>query len=115
MKPRHLLLAAIAGATLFPSLSTAAGDKDAANACARAFAASIAAPGTEPAPYRLSFRVPPSSLSPYGRSVTFNMQAQNARTGTILARAICTANRDGSVTTVSAVPLDTRIAFNNGF
>jgi hypothetical protein len=115
MKSRHLLLAAIAGAALFPSLSTAAGDKDAANACARAFAASIAAPGTAPAPFKLSFRVPPASLVPYGRSVTFNLQAQSARTGTILARAICSANRDGSVIAVSPVPLDARLAFNDGF
>jgi|HubBroStandDraft_4_1064222.scaffolds.fasta_scaffold368801_1 hypothetical protein len=115
MKSRHLLLAAIAAATLLPSISTAAGDKDAANACARAFAASIAAPGTVAAPYKLSFRTPSLSLAPYGRSATFNLQAQSAKTGAVLARAICFTNRDGSVTAVSAVPLDARIAFSDAF
>jgi hypothetical protein len=115
MKSRHLALAAIAAATLLPSISTAAGDKDAANACARAFAASIAAPGTAPAAYKLSFRAPSLSLAPYGRSVTFNLQAQSARTGAVLARAVCYTSSDGSVTGLSAVPLDARMAFNDGF
>jgi hypothetical protein len=116
MKSLHLALAAVAAAALLPSISTAAGDKDAANACARAFAASIAAPGTPPPAYRLSFRDPWSSsvLAPY-RLSTFNLQAQNAKTGAVLARAICFTNRDGSVSELSAVPLDARIAFNDAY
>jgi hypothetical protein len=115
MKSRHLALAAVAAAVLLPSISTAAGERDAANACARAFAASIAAPGGLAPTYRLSFHAPSSSLAPYGRSVTFNLQAQNAKTGAVLARAICSTSRDGSVSELSAVPLDARIAFNDGF
>jgi len=56
-----------------------------------------------------------SAFAPYGRSATFNLQAQSAKTGAVLARAICFTNRDGSVTAVSAVPLDARIAFSDAF
>jgi hypothetical protein len=115
MKSRHLALAAVAAAAaLLPSISTAAGDKNAANACARAFVASIAAPGGLPPPYRLSFRDPwrSSMLAPY-RVATFNLQAQNAKTGAVLARAVCSTNRDGSVTGLSAVPLDAKTGFTD--
>jgi hypothetical protein len=61
-----------------------------------------------PPTYRLSFHAPSSSLAPYGRSVTFNLQAQNAKTGAVLARAICSTSRDGSVSELSAVPLDAK-------
>jgi hypothetical protein len=113
MKSRHLALAAVAAATLLPSISTAAGDKDAASACARAFAASISAPGTAPPAYKFSFRVPSQTLAPYSHSATFNMQAQSAKTGAVLARAVCATGRDGSVTELSAVPLDAKVAFND--
>jgi hypothetical protein len=113
MKSLRITLAAVAAATLLPSISTAAGDRDAAGACARAFAASIAAPGTAPPSFKLSFRVPSLALAPYARSATFNLQAQNAKTGAVLARAVCATNRDGSVTELSAVPLDAKIAFND--
>jgi hypothetical protein len=116
MKSRHLALAAVAAAALLPSISAAAGDKDAANACARAFAASIAAPGTAPPPYKLSFRDPwrSSVLAPY-RLATFNLQAQSAKTGAVLARAVCSTSRDGSVTALSTVPLDGKVAFSDVF
>jgi hypothetical protein len=114
MKSRHLALAAVAAAALLPSISTAAGEKNAASACARAFAASIAAPGALPPPYKLNFRDPwrSSVLAPY-RLATFNMQAQNARTGAVLARAVCSTNRDGSVNGLSAVPLDAKSGFTD--
>jgi hypothetical protein len=51
-------------------------------------------------------------LAPY-RVATFNMQAQNARTGAVLARAVCSTNRDGSVSGLSAVPLDAKTDFTD--
>ena len=51
-------------------------------------------------------------LAPYSLA-TYNLQAQNARTGAVLARAVCSTNRDGSVTALSAVPLDTKTGFTD--
>jgi hypothetical protein len=117
MKSRHLALAAVAAAVLLPSISTATGDKDAAQACARAFAASIAAPGALPPAFKLRFSdaSDPSMLTPYGRWATFNLQAQNAKTGAVLARAVCSTRSDGTVTELAAVPLDAKATFSDVF
>jgi hypothetical protein len=95
-----LAAAAFAAAALLPSISAAADDKDSLNACARAFAASIAAPGALPPTFKLAYNDRPadSLLVPYRRGSTFYLQAHDPKSGVILARATCSTNFQGSVT-----------------
>jgi hypothetical protein len=109
MKFRHISLAIATIAVLIPAVSNASPEEAALNACARAFASSLASPG-KAAPIfkvvRLEDRSFASMLAVYGREYVFDLHA-NDKTGTAIARASCSTDPHGVVITLSSVPLET--------
>jgi hypothetical protein len=99
MDIRKLTLAAAAIAAT-PSISQAYPESAALNACARAFASSIAAPGSAAPSYKLDYRgaqAQSALANYYGREYTFNLQAHDPKTGVTLASATCSANMRGTI------------------
>jgi hypothetical protein len=110
MKFRTLFFAAASFAALLPSLSQASTENAALDACARAFAASMASPGTDAPTFKLKYRSSQAgnSVVDYysSRDYTFHLQARDIKTGATLARATCTADMRGSQVALTATPLD---------
>jgi hypothetical protein len=108
MDIRKLTLAAAASSAICPSISHAYPESAALNACARAFASSIAAPGSAAPSYKLDYRgaQAQSALAHYyGREYTFNLQAHDPKTGVALASATCSANMRGTIVALTPEPL----------
>jgi hypothetical protein len=110
MKFRTLFFAAASIATLSPSLSQASTETAALDACARAFAASMAAPGSSAPAFKLKYSSSQASsaIVEYYSSheYTFYLQARDPKTGATLARATCTADTRGALVALNATPLD---------
>jgi hypothetical protein len=107
MHIRKLALAAAAIAAT-PSISLAYPESAALNACARAFASSIAAPGSAVPSYKLDYRgaqAQSALANYYGREYTFNLLAHDPKTGVTLASATCSANVRGTSVALSPTPL----------
>jgi hypothetical protein len=105
---RKVALAVVTIATLSPAVSNASPERISAKACASAFASSIAAPGSSPSAYKLAYRgTTGSALADfYPTDFTFNLEARDPKSGMPIARAVCSTNNRGVVTTISAVPLN---------
>jgi hypothetical protein len=105
---QKIALAALSIAALSPTVSSASPERTSAKACASAFASSIAAPGAGTPAYKLAFRgATGSALADfYPSELTFTLEARDPKTGAPFARAVCSTNRRGDVTTISAVPLN---------
>jgi hypothetical protein len=110
MKFRNLFFAAASIAALSPSLSQASTENAALGACARAFAVSMAAPGSGAPSFKLKYRSSQagSSIVDYYSSheYTFYLQARDPKTGAALRRATCTADARGTRVALTATPLD---------
>lgn len=109
MNIRKLALAAAAIAAISPSISDANPEYVALNACARAFATSLAAPGSAVPSYKVDYRggKSQSALAEYyDRKYTFYLRAHNPRTGTTLARATCSTDFSGNILALTADPLN---------
>lgn len=110
MKIRTLFFAAASIAALAPSLSQASTENAALGACTRAFAASMASPGSGAPSFKLKYRNTQagSSIVDYysSREYTFYLQARDPKSGATLARATCTADTRGSQVALTATPLD---------
>lgn len=98
MNIRSIALAAAALTLASPAIWAATPEKNAMNACARAFASSLAAPGAAAPAYTVSYVAStPSTISEfYPHEYTFHMQANQKSRGEI-ARATCSADRRGGV------------------
>jgi hypothetical protein len=105
---RKVALVAVTIAALSPVIANATPQKASAQACARAFATSIAASGAGAPAYKFAYRGGAvSSLSDfYPTGYTFTLEAHDPKTGAAFARALCSTNSRGAVTAISAVPLD---------
>jgi hypothetical protein len=98
MNIRAFALAFSTVVTLASSTSHASPDTDAANACARALASSLAVPGAQPPSYKLVYRGSADAwLAPYASVSIFDLEASDSKTRAILARARCTTDRRGAV------------------
>ena len=108
MNLRKIALAVVTIATLSPTISNASPERISAKACASAFASSIAAPGASTPAYKLAFRgTTGSALADfYPSDFTFTLEARDPKTGLPFARAVCSTDHRGNVTTISAVPLN---------
>ena|ERR1700676_404271 len=108
---RKVALAAITIAALSPTVSNASSERTSAKACASAFASSIAAPGASAPAYKLAFRgTIGSPMADFYPSVfTFTLEARDPKTGLTFARALCSTDHQGTVTTISAVPLNSDV------
>ena len=108
MKFRLLGLAA-AFAAIAPAVCTASPEQDALNACAHAFASSLAAPGSAAPAYKVAYmgsEYTGSMLAFYAREFTFDMHANNLKTGLPIARASCSVDSHGTIIALSPVPLN---------
>ncbi len=112
MKFHHIALAVVTIVSLTPVVSNASPEKASLQACARAFAASVAAPGAAAPSFKLDYRGGQSSVIAdfYPTEYTFTLQAHDPKSGAVVARAVCSTNSRGDVTTLASVPLKTPTA-----
>jgi hypothetical protein len=107
---RTLILSAASIAAFSPSVSFASPENAALGACTRAFAASMASPGSSAPAFKLKYHggSAGSSVLDYysGHEYTFYLQAHDLKTGATLASATCTANTRGSQIALTATPLN---------
>jgi hypothetical protein len=109
MKYRKISFAAAACAVLVPALCQAGAERDALKACAQAFASSLTRPGAPVVAYKVNHRSNQSTgstLEFYSREYTFDLHANDSKTGAAIARASCSTDIHGSVLTLSPVPLE---------
>ncbi len=108
MNFRIISLSAAAIAALSPAISNASPEKEALNACAAAFAGSLAAPGAAVPTFKVidgSAGNTGSVSDFWGHNYTFDLYANSQKTGLPIARASCSTNTRGSVVSLSALPL----------
>jgi hypothetical protein len=101
-----LLVAALA--LLSPAICGASAETDALNACARAFASSLASPGAAPPTFKVIYggpRYAESVADYYVRAYSFDLHATDQKSGSPIARASCSTNIHGSVVELSSIPL----------
>jgi hypothetical protein len=112
MSFRKIALSVAAIAALSPVISYASPEKASVKACAAAFAASMATPGTTAPAYRLDYRSNAGSTlgSIYPTNYTFTLEAHEPKTGLPIARALCSTDSHGAVTAIAAMPLDEKPA-----
>ncbi len=105
---RHIALAAVTAAALAPAVCIATPQRASAESCARAFASSISAPGAAVRGYKLKYRGEFGGTLEdfYPTDFTFTMEARDPKSGAAIARAVCSTDSRGTVTGISAVPLD---------
>ena len=108
MKYRKVALILAAAAVLAPALSNASPEKAALDACARAFATSLAAPGSAAPAFKVVYGglVAGSMLTFYAREYTFELRANDPKTGLPVARANCSTDARGAVIALSSLPLE---------
>jgi hypothetical protein len=95
---------------LAPVISAAAPENAALNACARAFAASLASPGAGAPAYKVAYggdHYVGSVAAFYSREYTFNLSASDKKTGMVIAQASCAADKLGAVIALTPRPLTT--------
>jgi hypothetical protein len=106
---RKLLLTAASIAAICPAVSHASPENTALNACAQAFATSLASGSGTPS-FKLKYHS--ESAGPVAdyyssREFTFYLQARDPKTGLTLARATCSADTRGAVIGLTATPAET--------
>ena len=110
MKFRKLALLAASAAVLYPAISNAASpEKAALNACARAFASSLASPGAAAPVFKVVYggeRFAGSAMDFFARAFTFELHAADLKSGLPIARASCSTDSHGDVVALSSIPLD---------
>jgi hypothetical protein len=109
MNVRKIGLAIATIAVLAPAISNASPERSALNACALAFASSLASPGTAAPAFKVAYHGnvnTGSMLEFFVREYTFDLHANDPNTGLPIARASCSTDARGAVVALSAVPLD---------
>jgi hypothetical protein len=105
MQIRMFLLTGAAIAAISPAVSNASPERVALNACANALASNVATAGatTYQVKYQHSASGPLEDY--YSHTYTFYLEARNGKSGAPLARATCSATRNGAITAFTPVPL----------
>jgi hypothetical protein len=109
MNVRKLALAAAAAAVLSPAISDASPEKTALNACARAFASSLASAGGAAPVFKVVYggeRNVASAADFFARTYVFDLHAKDQKTGLPVARASCSTDLRGSIISLSSIPMD---------
>ena len=86
-------------------------NETALNACARAFASSLATPGSTAPSFKVAYRgnlYTGSMLEFYSREFTFDLNAKDPKTGLAIARASCSTDSSGAVIALSSLPVASR-------
>jgi hypothetical protein len=108
MNFRKITLLAASIAVLTPALSNASPEKSALNACAQAFATSLASSGAPTPSFKVAYKSDEFSASTvefYNREFTFELHAKDAKTGAEFAHASCSTNSRGAVVALSSLPV----------
>ena len=109
MNAVRFALVAAAAAALSPAIANATPERTALNACARAFASSLASAGNAPPAFKVIYDGAfdgASMVQFFARSYTFELHASNPKTGLPIARASCSTDARGGVISLSSIPLD---------
>jgi len=104
MNLRKISLTAATFAALVPALSQAGPDRSGFEACASAFASSLAAPGGAVPAFKANYlagRSTGSMLDFYAREYAFDLRANDPKTGAVIARARCLTDTHGAVLALS--------------
>jgi hypothetical protein len=100
MNIRKLSLTILTIAAIAPAVASASPEDLALNACAKAFASSIAGGSNVPA-YKVKYlgqkQTSASIAGFYTRNYSFTLHAQDRKTGAALASATCSADMRGDV------------------
>jgi hypothetical protein len=113
MQSRNILLAAAILAAISPSFANASAQKAGLNACAQAFAASMAAPGAAAPTFKLNYYGTEQAgpLAYYSdHTYTFYLQAKNLKTGLALATATCSVDTKGTIVALKTLPTESSSA-----
>jgi hypothetical protein len=105
---RKIVLLAASTAVLAPAISNASPEKAALNACVHAFATSLATPGNPAPAVKVDYRgniTSGSVLDYFAGEYTFDLHANNQRTGLAIGHVSCTSSTQGTVIAMSQVPL----------
>jgi len=100
MNLRRISLIAVVIAAAAPAISNASPEKAALDACARAFASSLASPGKAAPAFKVAYRGSQSTgsmLEFYTLEYTFDLHANDLKTGLPIARASCSTDSHGTV------------------
>jgi len=112
MKFHKIAFAIVTIASLTPVIASASPEKASLKACARAFASSVAGPGVAAPAFKLDYRGGQGSAIAefYPTEYTFTLQAHDPKSGAVVARAVCSTNSRGDVTTLASMPLEKQTA-----
>jgi hypothetical protein len=108
MYVRKIVLIFASAAVLAPAICNASPEKTALNACVRAFATSLATPGNAAPAVKVDYRgniTSGSVLDYFAGEYTFDLHANNAKTGLAVGHVSCTSDTRGAVISMSQVPL----------
>ncbi|HEV7613748.1 MAG TPA: hypothetical protein VGO37_17850 [Steroidobacteraceae bacterium] len=100
---------AAAIAILTPAICNASPEKVALNACASAFASSLASPGAAAPAFKVVYggiQNGASAVDFFTRDYSFELHANDRRTGLLVARAKCSTDVHGRVVSLSLIPPD---------
>jgi hypothetical protein len=109
MKFRKVSLAVATFAMLVPALSQAGSERDGFNACASAFASTLTSPGAAVPAFKADYlpgRSTGSMLDFFTHEYSFDLRADDPKTGAIVARARCTTDTRGTVRGLAPLPLN---------
>jgi hypothetical protein len=98
------------GTIAFALLTIATLTPAAADATPERMSGSIAAPGAAAPAYKLAYRGSTGSMLSdyYPTEYTFTLEARNPKSGAAIARAVCSVNSKGIVTSIAALPLNAK-------
>jgi hypothetical protein len=108
MHIRNIAIAAAAAAILSPAICSAGNEKLTLHACVTAFEKSLAESGESSPAFKLVYDHAPisgSALQYYTTAYTYDLQANDAKSGAVFARARCVVDRRGTVSSLDALPL----------
>lgn len=111
MHTRRLALSVIAAAAFHPAVSGAYPGKNSLNACVNAFEKTLPAGEAPSRTYKVVYRDDRwnSSLAQFfPMRYTFDLQANDPKTGAALARARCSTDSHGTVSKLSTLPMTGR-------
>jgi len=105
MNTCHFAIALITTAAFSPFIAQASPEMESVNICARALAASLAAPGAAAPAYKLVYLRNrfTGSVADYFPANAFDLEAHDPKTGKVIARARCSTNYRGAIVAFSRV------------
>jgi hypothetical protein len=108
MNFRNIALSAAVIAALTPAICNASPEKLGIDACARAFATTLAAPGADAPAFKVTYRNDQhfgAMLEYYVRGYNFDLHVNDKKTGLAVARAKCSTDAHGAIVAFAPIAL----------